>query len=317
MRRGVRRISMQAYLDDPCPTPSLSSSIAAELLRRTPRHAWRKHKRLNPEHVESTSDRQDFGTAVHSVVLGTDEDRLKVFSEDVKDWRRPDMRQVRDEARAAGNVPLLWHQWSEVDFHAGLAREAILASEVGEQFRRGVSERTLIWQEDGELYCRIRIDRWHRLSKLALDLKVTGGSAAPTVWPFSEQGLFTGDGVIQHAFYRRGLAHVTGIRHRLVFMVYELETGMMTFLEPDLEAQDQADSDVAEAIAIFRDCLATGEWPGYSPKIMAVGAPGGHAMRRETAALIRPRPSAEALTAARQMQSPAGRKSRSARKARP
>ena len=45
---GVYSLPDDAYHADPCPGPSLSSSVAKLMLDRSPLHAWHAHPRLNP-----------------------------------------------------------------------------------------------------------------------------------------------------------------------------------------------------------------------------------------------------------------------------
>lgn len=301
MRLGVRKISSQDYHRDPCPTPSLSSSVADILIKQTPYHAWLAHSRLNPEYEEKTTAEQEFGSAVHALLLNSEAERIVVVSGE--SWRKDAMRKVRDQSRADNKIPMLPDEFDHADWLAETAREQILASDVGEAFRRGVSERTLIWQEQG-IYNRIRPDRWWRKGSIILDFKTTSGSAHPDDWPYNSQGLWWGGGAIQSALYRRGAKAITGKDHRFVFLVQEVESGLVSVIEPAWTGAEEADKDVEDAISLWRDCLLTNQWPGYGPRIHGVEPPGSYAMRKEVARLIRNRPSAEAIEAARRMQAP-------------
>src|ERR1700677_1036911 len=96
LEQGIFNLSAEAYHADPCPTASLSSSIAGILLDQSPSHAWLAHPRLNPNYVrESADSRFDLGSAAHMMLLEQREDRIVRVSAD--DWRT----KAAKEARAA------------------------------------------------------------------------------------------------------------------------------------------------------------------------------------------------------------------------
>lgn len=70
------------YHADPCPTPSLSSSIGKELVNRSPWHAWTKHPRLNPEVEPDNRASFDLGSAAHAFMLA-DKQRFKIIDAEV------------------------------------------------------------------------------------------------------------------------------------------------------------------------------------------------------------------------------------------
>ncbi len=49
MTPGLHRLEAEACHRDPAPAPSLSSTLARLLLRRSPAHAWHASPRLNPD----------------------------------------------------------------------------------------------------------------------------------------------------------------------------------------------------------------------------------------------------------------------------
>jgi len=64
---GVYDIPDKEYHADPCPVPSLSSTLARTLLNQSPLHAWTKHPRLNPDHEPEEKRTFDIGR-VHQVL---------------------------------------------------------------------------------------------------------------------------------------------------------------------------------------------------------------------------------------------------------
>ena len=109
---GVYDIPAEIYHADPCPEPSLSSSVATALIDRSPRHAWQAHPRLNPVHEPDNRQDFDLGKAAHALLL---EGRDVAEIVDAADYRTKAAREARDAAYAAGKTPLLAHQWQDVE----------------------------------------------------------------------------------------------------------------------------------------------------------------------------------------------------------
>ena len=68
-RPAIYEMSPANYHADPCPAPSLSSSIARKLLGYSPLHAAHEHPRLNPAFVEVHDEKWDRGTVAHAYLL--------------------------------------------------------------------------------------------------------------------------------------------------------------------------------------------------------------------------------------------------------
>lgn len=72
------------YHADPCPTPSLSSSLVKLMEATSPKKAWAAHPRLNPPPPGATDDdpKFDLGTAAHALFLeGADEKVVEVLAD--------------------------------------------------------------------------------------------------------------------------------------------------------------------------------------------------------------------------------------------
>src|SRR4051812_20922381 len=96
------------YYADPCPTPSLTQSLAKELYEHSPRHAWAKHPRLNPRYEPDESTRFNIGNAAHWHLIGRGK-LMHVVEAD--DWRTKAAKEERDEANAAGKTAVLRWQF--------------------------------------------------------------------------------------------------------------------------------------------------------------------------------------------------------------
>lgn len=258
------------YLADPCPEPSLSSSAAMTLLTRSPLHCWHEHPRLNPEYVSEQANRLDIGAAAHALFLEQDDSRFVVIEAD--DWRTKAAQAARDEAHAAGLIPLLTHQHDKVVSIAE-ASEAALArcDELSGIVDDAIVEHVCTWQEDGT-WCRARPDLVAGDKKIVLNYKTTEASASPE--PFGA-GVLTRSGYHVQAFHHaQGVATVCQCElPKCVWLVQEVEppyAASILGMSPSL--LELASIQWAQALNIWRMCLRFGEWPAYPSRICWIEA---------------------------------------------
>jgi hypothetical protein len=267
---GIYNIMSTAYHADPCPTPSLSSSVARVLLDRSPRHAWMQHPRLNPAFVPEQRREFDLGSAAHAHLFGDDAAYELV---DAENYRTRAAQEARDAIYAAGKTPLLPHQAVTVDAMVRAARAQLdRHSEAPEAFREdmGTPEQTVAWL-DGGIWCRARIDWLPLGGNVVYDYKTTGGSAHPDEWG---RRLFDGGYDIQAAFYLRGLRAVEGRECHFRFVVQEVEPPYaLSVIAITPASLAMAERKVVEAIAWWRWCLDKGVWPGYPGRVAYVETP--------------------------------------------
>jgi hypothetical protein len=248
---------MGVYQADPCETPSLSSGIAKLLLTRSAKHAWARHPRLNPEFKRVEEEKFDLGTTAHELLLrGLDIAHVV----DADSWRSNAAKDERDNARAAGLVPLLVKDYERTQ---GMV-EAIRAQLHGLNiplFVDGKAEQTLVWEEQGVL-CRARLD-WLRDDHEAInDLKTTSASANPHDW--CRRTLWGIGADIQVVMYRRGVLALTGRLPDFYYLVAECQApyaiSLVTLAPSALEL---AEKKLDRALHAWKECLATGIWPAY------------------------------------------------------
>ena len=90
---GIYLMPPELYHTDPAPQPSLSSSVARELIDNTPRHAWACHPRLNAAwEPASVSRKTEVGERVHDLVCGRGRGHVRV---EANDWRSGDAKKKR------------------------------------------------------------------------------------------------------------------------------------------------------------------------------------------------------------------------------
>jgi hypothetical protein len=274
---GIYTLPASAYHADPCPAPSLSSSIAKQICLASPLHAWQAHPRLNPAAVAEECEAFDIGTAAHARLLEPDaESAVTVI--DAPDWRTKAAKEARDAARAAGRVPLLAKHASAVEAMVAAARGQLEAHRDGgaRMFLDGQPERTLIWEDDG-VWCRARLD-YLRLTGPGVDVddyKTCSTSANPEAW---SRSLFQNGWDIQAAWYRRAVQHVIGaddvtFRYCVqeTFPPYALS---VIALAPD--ALVLAEKKCLYALDAWRRALAANHWPGYPAQTCYAIAPPWH-----------------------------------------
>lgn len=255
------------YHADPCPQPSLSSSIAKLLCLQSPKHAWAAHPRLNPQAVQQEEERFDVGTAAHALIL---EGASNIEIVQADDWRTKAAKEQRDAARAAGKTPLLAKKWADVQAMAQSIVGQLAEHTDGGQdmFKNGKPEQVLVWQEESGVWCRARLD-WLRPGAVD-DLKTTP-NANPEV---CSRTLFGNGYDISAAFYLRGLKRLTG--EDAVFRFAFIETTQphaLSVVGLTAGAMMLAERKVRYALDLWKTCLDNNEWPGYEGKTAWAEAP--------------------------------------------
>ena len=247
---GIHVMPMQEYIM----LRGLSSGTAHRLLSQSPAHA------RYSKHEESAA--MDFGSLAHKVLLEDTEEGLLIVEAD--DWRTKAAKELRDNARERGKIPVLAKQMPTVRAMVKVAREFIAQSEIPDAFKNGAPELTIAWQ-DGETWCKARPDWLNLTDGIMLHYKTTQGSAKPEVFIRNQFVPMGYD--LAAAFYERGLSAVgkTAMTVFLVQEVYEPFACSLVGLSPAMA--DIADSKVSRALTIWQECKKTGVWPAYLPRI--------------------------------------------------
>lgn len=260
-----RDIPEAEYHADPCERASLSSSVAAILCDRSPLHAWAAHPRLNPDYKPETATHFDIGSVAHDLLLKGD-GVAEVL--DYDDWRKKEAQVFRDEARAAGKVPILRRQYDACQaMIEALRRQLGQSSKTSGLFdRTGGFEKTITWEDDGGVPCRSRLDWIAEDGAVIVDYK-TAENANPDIWGRTMTRLGCD---VQAAFYTRGVMKATGRSDpaRFLFVVQEKSPPhalSVIGLEPHL--MTIAEKKVLYALELWRECIDTNTWPGYSGQI--------------------------------------------------
>lgn len=269
LKAGIHEIDAAAYHADPCPRPSLSRTVAHLICSRSPLHAWTAHPRLNKNYQSTESEAFDIGTCAHALLL---EGEAGVVIIEADDWRTKDAKDARDQARFAGLQPLLAKQWNAVQAMVDSAREQVAGLEVmPSPFADGKHEQTLVWEDSYGVYCRARID-WLRDDYSCIDdYKTTSRTANPEAW---SRSLFSMGYDVQAAFYRRGLARLTGHVAEFRFVIQETYPPYaLSVVSLTPHALDLAIAKVDYAVRQWSECLNGKRWPGYPSRVCFAEVP--------------------------------------------
>lgn len=242
--------------------PVLSASIAAVLMKESPLHAYAAHPKLGAEPRED-SEMFDLGTIAHAVILEGTEKKLEIV--EAPDWRTKGAQFVRDAARKRGMVPILSKNMDAVREMAAAVRQQLSwFRDPPLPLTDGKAEQTMLWQEDG-IWCKARVDWLHTSRAVIDDLKTTSRTANPEDYI---RTMYNAGGDLQPAFYLRGLKALTDIDATFRFIVAEnckpFATSVVS-LGPSAIAL--ADDKCSQAIRRWRQCLTSGNWGGYTPRV--------------------------------------------------
>lgn len=272
------------YHADCAMEPSASGSILKTLYLASPAHAKEDHPRLNPAfEADGGSEAAEFGTILHSMILGTPKPYREL---EFKDYKTDAARKARDETRGDGLIPILSHKLADLP---PVAKS--LMARLHEEFPEThaaitdpetLHEATLIWRERGVL-CRCRFDVLPppRFG-FTCDLKFTGRSAEPGEWArrLRDDYLFQGD------LYPRAVKALRGDRPEFRFIVCETDPPYGVSIHaigPFLT--HVARRRVNVALRQWAYCLRTGKWPGYTPLTHYAEAPAWFEKMEEERAL--------------------------------
>jgi len=225
---------------------ALGSTSLKTLATRTPAHY--QHDKTHPKF----SDAFTLGTAAHSIILEGDSSGIVIVEAD--NWLTKVAKEMKAYALAEGRQPLLKKEWEQVN---GM-RNAVMDHPIARDLLTGhKAEQSVFWEEDG-LALKCRPDAWK--PGMLVDLKTTR-SADPNEF-----------GKTAHEFgYHQSAAHyIDGVKaatgEELPFhfvLVEKTAPYLVSVVELDWEAIDIGRQLNDRAKRIYRECVESGNWPGY------------------------------------------------------
>lgn len=240
--------------------PALSASGAKLLLPPSSPAIFR----WQADHGRPHKDEFDFGHAAHKEVLG---DGAPVEIIDAADWRTKAAREAKEKAYANGRIPLLPADWATVQAMAAALRRHPIAGALFEP-GTGRPEQTLIWRDDETgVMRRARLD-WLRNTRTAGGVLIipdykSCDSANPEA---AAKALYNFGYYRQAPWYGDG-AEALGLADAAAFVLVMQEKTppyQVAVYQPDPFAMQAGRRLNRKAIAVYRDCVESGHWPGYA-----------------------------------------------------
>lgn len=261
------------YHNDPCPAPSLSSTIAKKIVAESAMHAYAAHPKLgamkedgDEEADPETTKAKILGQLVHKLMLGRGSEIVVI---DADSYRTALAKSSRDLALAHGKIPVLKHKLPDAQMAADEARRQLDAMGLTSAYREGQNEVVLVWQEDGGIWMRAMLDNLqinenNHTAKIR-DLKTVSRSSHPEACA-AQISKMAYD--ISAAFYERGLTVLRpDLAGRIEFEWDFLEVNKPYQLTPvtiSAEWKMAAEMRCEKAVAKWRECLSTGIWPFHA-----------------------------------------------------
>lgn len=303
---GLHRIDAELYHSDPCEEPSLSSSLARLILGQSPLHAWTACPRLNPDWEPVEKKTFDIGRAAHREVLCAGSDYV-VIPEDILAANGAASTKAAKEfienARRQSLTPIKVEEANAVRAMASKVHDRLDQVKVWLDTDR--SELAAIAEIDGAM-CRAMVDNAPEDPGEPLyDFKTTTDASPDAV----TRAVMNYGYDVQAAHYLEVWKAATGEDRRFRFIFQEkaapYEVAVVE-LHPDSLAMARKKS--ARAREIWRQCLASGHWPGYPTGVHMIDLPEffhGRWLERESIeADFRRRAGHDILDQARRWQSP-------------
>lgn len=210
----------------------------------------------------------DFGHAAHRFVLGEGETIAPVYADN---WATKSAKEQRNKARENGLIPLLA---KHVDIAVEMARVVHEDPLAGKLLAEGQAETWLYATEPETTQgLRIRLD-WmtQHDGRLAIVEYKTAADASQTAFACKAYDL----GYHVAFAFAITCAQLLELDEAPVYLVIAQEKEppfLVSVNEFDADAYLQGMKDMQCAIAIYRQCMESGAWPGYDPGIHPISLP--------------------------------------------
>jgi hypothetical protein len=232
------------------------------------------------EHPQAPKREFDLGHAAHKLVLGEGEELAPL---DFDNALTKAAKAARDEAREAGVVPLLTHEWEQVQEMADAIRRHPIA---GPLFAPGTgrAELSLFWTDPATgVRCRVRPDWLKEMPGLALavDYK-TAKDANPEA---------VSRAIRDRAYHQQDALYTDGIWAALkpedvrFIFVFQSKTApyLITVRELTQQDRDIGRARNERALRLYADCIANDSWPDWTgpvTEIPQIGMPTWDTLRQ-------------------------------------
>lgn len=268
---GVYDIPADVYHADPVEGGSLSSTGARKLLRCPARF------RYDQDHPEPYRKTFDVGSAAHRLALGEGADFEVV---DGERWDTKVAKATVADVRAAGKVPLKAAEADRVHAMADALRKHPVAARLLDPSAGGQPEQTIIWRdEETGVWRRAMLD-WLPATYAGRRLVVPDYKTTVSADPTGLDRTVANFGYHQQAAWYLdavkavGLAPEPEFEPAFVFIAQEKEPPyLVTVFQLDETALAVGAERNRRALERYRDCAASGFWPGYTTDIPTISLP--------------------------------------------
>jgi hypothetical protein len=254
---GVYELTDEEYFGPQLATTTLSSTGARELLKPG---GPARYRHAIDNGTLGIRREFDLGHAVHTLVLGSGPEPVEVAGagKNPEAWATNADKDAVAALRLAGKVPL-----RPSDFASAYAMaDAVVAHPLARRLLSyGTAEQSLIWRDPAtDVPCRAKVD-WLRPDGM-VDLKTTESAAPDALSKAAHNYGYA----IQAAFYLRGFRErsLSGVEPYFVHIAVEKAAPYLVHVNQLTErAIAWGDRQVSQALEVYRDCTASGLWPGY------------------------------------------------------
>lgn len=284
---GVYELTAEEYHSYAVTGDWFSNSDAKALLASCP--AQFDYDRRNA--VRKTSDAFDFGHVWHAVILGKGE-AYQVFEPKKLDGRTgpgKEQKAAVDAARAAGITPIYGDQFKLIEAMA----EAVKDDPVPHALMTapGRQEVCLFWYQDikvsdphNALYGQtVQVQRRAMIDHLPdmpddprETVRLVDGKTADHVKPDDDMR----KKIYDYAYHRQAETYAAAVealfnRDAEVVFIFQSKKAphLIVPVELDTPAMRVAAAENRQAMEIWAECVATGEWPGYTKGVATSGVP--------------------------------------------
>lgn len=270
MNARVLTCSDKEYFADPCAVPSLSASIAKELIL-CPSKAWLHHPRLGGQPRKPTASMLDGSILDEFLTNGSARLEVIELARPAKgpaivptNYKLDDTQRQRDAILAAGKVPCLVRELEEAEERAAAITDKAAAQGSPLDGERQVAIEWTELADDGTpVLCRCRMD-FFRTSGLVQDLKLLHD-----VSPEGCRRAFRAFGYdLQGAAYLsavRALMPALVGRERFQLVCAEPEPPYpVTIVDLDGGRLDLGRMKWRRAVNTWATCMRTDTWPDYA-----------------------------------------------------
>jgi hypothetical protein len=256
-KSGVYELSMAEYRGQPADAMSIASSDAQILNESTPAHlkaAWADES--------DDSKEADIGTIIHTLILEPHREDAAIAVIDADNWMTKAAREGRDEARAAGKIPVLPKHLKQ----AAGAVQAVLNHPVASQLlAKGKAEQSWFAKDPATgLYLKARSD-FYTAGRIILDLKSVA-SASPD---FLQRRVYDGGWFMQAPWYCDVVERVEGKPAAgYAWIVVEQKPPHSVVVRRPTDTMLMHGHRLNQkAFATFARCVQTDQWPSWSDAV--------------------------------------------------